>query len=329
MASQPQTKALAPIERFRSLVQTDRVQEHFNQLLKDRAPEFLASLLSLVGSDDYLQKCEPATVFTAAAKAAILQLPIAKELGYAWIIPYGKEAQFQIGVRGLVQLAMRTAQYYAINATTIYEGEEIVVDRLTGSIKLNGKRTGDESTGYVAYFKLKNGYEKYLYMSKEDTERHAKRFSKSYGNPKSAWSTSFDAMGEVNVLRNLLRKYGLLSIEMQDDDSVPFLPEEDPRLTAPVPDFTGIIDGTMSDPVDPEPEPQPTASGPDAILDAVVATRLSENIHSARNTLVKCTTGYDTAEKAIAWMKLYRGWRDMGANSNQAAEKANSGEVPH
>src|SRR3989304_3912891 len=102
----PRTGA-TPYNRFKELIKTDHVQERFQQLLEKRAPEFLGSLLSLVTADKNLLECEPATIFAAAAKAAILRLPIVKELGYAWIIPFGREATFVIGYKGLVQLAIR------------------------------------------------------------------------------------------------------------------------------------------------------------------------------------------------------------------------------
>src|SRR3990167_4311972 len=129
MSNNPNT-AITPYNRFKELVKSDHVQERFQQLLDKRASEFLGSLLSLVSADKNLLECEPATIFAAAAKAAILRLPIAKELGYAWIIPFKRDATFVIGYKGLIQLAIRTAQYLSINATEIYEGEEIVEDQI-------------------------------------------------------------------------------------------------------------------------------------------------------------------------------------------------------
>jgi len=336
---------LVPYNRFKDLIKSDNVQERFQQLMDKRSTEFLASLLSLVSADDKLLECDPGTIFTAAAKAAILRLPIAKELGYAWIVPFKHEATFIIGWKGLVQLAIRTGQYYALNAAEIYEGEKIKVDRITGAVEINGKRTGDDVIGYISYFKLKNSFEKFLYLTSEEIHKHAKKYSKSYGNDRSAWSTNLDDMAKKTVLRLLLGKYGLLSISMMDADTVDLpMVGDDPRLA--MPEFEDMLEGEFADQAESaEPEPQEQAAEitqpdsipvehdreftPEQIYQAVVDAKLSENIHAARNTLNHCTTGYETPERAVAWMKLYRGFRDMGGTPEQAAKEANAGNVPH
>jgi phage RecT family recombinase len=292
----------------------------------------LSGLLTLASNDSKLLACDPSTILTSAAKAAILRLPIAKELGYAYIIPYGKRAEFVLGYKGMVQLAIRTGQYHMINATEIYEGEEVIIDRLTGNVKLNGKRNGDGVIGYIAYFKLKNGFEKFVYMTRDETEAHARKFSASYqyglksGNKDSAWFTNFDDMGKKTVLRRLLSRYGLMSIEMQDDDAPPFIGQEDPRITGEqnivLPSFDDVLEGEFHDP-----EPQ-EAQLPADVFAACVEAKLSENIHAAKNTLAKCTTGYETPEKAIAWMRAYRAFRDQGMNPDKAAAEANAGKMP-
>ncbi|HGH0452581.1 TPA: recombinase RecT, partial [Clostridioides difficile] len=154
-----------------------------------------------------------------------------------------KEAQFQIGYKGFIQLAMRTGQYKTINAIEIYENEIKSVNRLTGEIEFNENKDEIDNeivVGYIAYFKLLNGFEKTLYMSKEDMEKYAKRYSQTYKSNKdyvvksSLWTTDFDAMAVKTVLKRLLSKYGILSIEMQkaletdqavikDDNSVEYV----------------------------------------------------------------------------------------------------------
>ena len=326
--------AITPYSRFRDILKNDDVQDRFRQLLDKRAPEFLSGLLSLVNADQKLLACQPSSILASAAKAAILRLPIAKELGFAYIVPFKDSATFILGYRGMIQLAIRTGQYHAINAAEIYEGEEIIVDRLTGGIKLNGKRTGDTVTGYVAYFKLKNGFEKFIYLSKEDTERHALRYSKAYqygvngGKKDSAWFTNFDDMGKKTVLRILLSRYGLMSIEMQDEDAPPFVASSDPRITGEtgviMPDFEDVLDGHFEN----APEPEPTTTESVNIYDAVVAAGLSENEFAAKNAMAKAKPTPATADEAVAWMRAYRGWRDIGADSKKAAEYANKGEMP-
>src|SRR3990172_24392 len=240
------TKALTPYESFKTILRRDDVQERFRELLDKRSPQFLASLLSVVSQNKQLLECDPSTVLVAAAKAAILDLPIEPVLGFAHIVPFGKEAAFIPGYKGLIQLAMRTNRYAAINADAIYEGEEVTINRLTGEITLNGNRSGDEVFGYFAYFRMKNGYEKYVYMRVEKVNSHAKKYSKSYGKGGSAWSTDFGAMAKKTVLRQLLGKWGLLSIEWQDDDAIPLDRETaaDPRFATPdltVPNFDNVI----------------------------------------------------------------------------------------
>lgn len=102
-----------------------------------------------------------------ALKAATLRLPINRQLCFAWIIAYGNKPTFQIGYKGMIQLAMRTGQYKCLNADVVYEGELKGRNKLTGEIDLSGKRTGDIVAGYFAYFEMINGFTKSLYMSRE------------------------------------------------------------------------------------------------------------------------------------------------------------------
>jgi recombination protein RecT len=147
-------------------------------------------------------------------KAAILKLPINKSLGFAWIIAYKGAPQFQIGYKGLIQLALRTGQYRIINADLVYEGEYQSVNKLTGEFDLSGVKRSEKVVGYFAHFELLNGFSKTLFMTKERVEMHAAKYSKSYSYSSSPWKTEFDAMAIKTVLGNLLKKYGVMSIEM-------------------------------------------------------------------------------------------------------------------
>lgn len=216
----PKETAITPqYGKLRSMISSDQVQERFRQIMGQRAGQFLASVLNTVYLTKALQDCEPGSIITAAITAAALDLPVDPNLGFAWIIPYrmkgNKIARFQIGYKGLVQLALRTRQYSDINVAEIYTGEKVRVDRLTGRITLNGSRTGDEVTGYVAYFKLTSGFEKCLFWTVEEIRTHAQKYSQSYGNDSSTWKTHFDAMARKTVLSNLLKRFGILSIEMR------------------------------------------------------------------------------------------------------------------
>lgn len=118
---------------------------------------------------------------------------------------------------------MRTGQYKTINAAPVHEGEIEDVDFITGEI-VRGKRKSDKIVGYIAYFKLINGFEKTLYMSREDIESHANQYSmaygydKRYGKSNSVWTTNFDAMALKTVLKQLISKYGIMSIDMAGED---------------------------------------------------------------------------------------------------------------
>ena len=195
-------------------VESENIKQKFREVLDKGAGAFVTSILSLVKSTPQLAAAEPKTIISAAMTAATLKLPIDPNLGFAYIIPYGKEAQFQMGYKGYIQLAMRTGQYKTINASVVYEGQVEGVDFITGEI-IRGEKKSDKVVGYVAYFELINGFSKMVYMTKEEMLRHAQTFSKSFSRSSSVWKTNFDAMGLKTVIRRLISKYGIMSIEMQ------------------------------------------------------------------------------------------------------------------
>lgn len=200
----------------RDLLQSAAVQERFNRVMNSpaKAAQFVASLASLVYASAALKACDPMTVIAAAVQAAALDLAIDPNLGQAHIIPYGKEARFQMGWHGYVQLALRTAQYAALNVEHVLEGEVTIVNRFTGEVKI-GPPTSDKVVGVLAYLRLLNGFEKYDYWTIERITAHAKKFSKSYGRASSGWTTNEGAMQKKTVLLDLIRKYGVLSVELR------------------------------------------------------------------------------------------------------------------
>ena len=201
---------------LKGLLGTEQVKNRFEELLGKKAPGFVSSLLAVVNNNKLLAKAEPKTVISAGAMAAALDLPINQNLGFAYIVPYGNQAQFQMGYKGYIQLAMRTGQYKNINADVVYEGEIKNVNRFTGEFEF-GERTSDTVVGYMAYFKLTNGFEKYLYMTLDEMQAHAKRYSKNYKGGTDKWGlTDFHTMAIKTVLKRLLSKYGILSIEMMN-----------------------------------------------------------------------------------------------------------------
>lgn len=210
----------ANIAKIENWVESDTIKRKFQEVLDKGAGAFVTSLLSLVKASPQLAAADPKTILGAAMTAATLKLPINPNLGFAYIIPYGKDAQFQMGWKGYVQLAMRTGQYKNINTAVVYEGQIEDIDFITGEI-IRGKKKSDKVVGYVAYFELVNGFKKTLYMSSEDMLRHAMTFSKAYqydkrsGKSASVWTTNFEAMGLKTVIKQLISKYGIMSIDMQ------------------------------------------------------------------------------------------------------------------
>lgn len=192
------------------------VKRRFEKILGDKAQSFMSSILQVVNENSYLQKADPNTVLNAAATAAVLDLPINKNLGFAWIVPYKGRAQFQMGWKGFVQLAQRTGQYKKLNVIEVYENQYESYNRLTEELKAEFDKKGEGNVvGYVAYFELLNGFEKLDYWTKEDIEEHAKRYSQSYGRKSSPWNDNFDAMAKKTVLKNMISKWGIMSVEMQ------------------------------------------------------------------------------------------------------------------
>lgn len=198
---------------LKGLLDTPKIAKRFEEVLGKRAPQYMSSILNLYNGDTYLQKCDPTSVLASSMVAATMDLPVDKNLGYAWVVPYKGKAQFQMGYKGYIQLALRTGQYKHINTIEIHEGELVSWNPLTEELEVDfTKKVSDKVIGYAGYFELLNGFKKSTYWTKEQIEAHRKKFSKSdFG-----WSKDFDAMAKKTVLRNMLSKWGILSIEMQN-----------------------------------------------------------------------------------------------------------------
>jgi len=251
-----------PIDRLKTVLYADSVQEQFKNVLKENAGAFVASIIDLYNTDKTLQACDPKAVVMEALKAASLKLPINKQLGFAWIVPYKQNGRyvpaFQLGYKGYIQLCMRTGAYRYINADVVYEGELVKQDKLTGEIEIDqSQRTSDKKIGYFAFIETLNGFRKTLYMTVEEVINHAKQFSKSYGNKNSAWATDFDAMALKTVLRLLLSKYGIMSVEMQRayiEDSTDTVEFADQAIEEGEEEAIDITDMYVSAEEQPEPE---------------------------------------------------------------------------
>lgn len=242
VAKQPQltAKQLA-VKDFKKVAEGGYYQQQLKNVLKENAGTFAASLMELVTGDDKLLACEPKLLMAEAMKAASLKLPLNKQLGYAYIVPYGKTPTMIIGYKGLYQLAIRSGLYKNINADVVYEGEYQGYDKITGELHLNGEKVSDKPVGYFAYFELTNGFKKMMYMSIDDMATYCKKYSATMKSCKMSneelaelaekqakqgpgnsvgWYGNFNDMATKTVLRRLLSKYGYLSIEMQTAMSV-------------------------------------------------------------------------------------------------------------
>lgn len=189
------------------------VKAKFEELLGKKSQGFITSVLQVVASNDLLKKADPVSIFNAAATAATLDLPINNNLGFAYIVPYGGKAQFQLGYKGFIQLAQRSGQFNRISATPIYEGQIKSENPLTGyEFDFSVVPVG-EPIGYAAYFRLINGFEATLYMKSSEIATHGKKYSKTFQN--GVWKTDFNAMATKTVIKLLLSRFAPLSIEMQ------------------------------------------------------------------------------------------------------------------
>lgn len=215
---------------FKALMSTPQMKKKFTDILHEKSDSFMGSLMTLVGGDNYLSQAEPMTIIASALKAATMDLPIDKNLGYAYVVPFNRsekvgnkwvkhnEAQFILGYKGYIQLAQRSGQYKALNALAIYDGQLIDWNPLTEEFTFDYKaKVSDEVIGYVGFFELLNGFKKTVYWTKQEIESHRIKNAKGYDKEKlsGAWVDNYDSMAIKTVLRNMLSKWGLLSVEMQ------------------------------------------------------------------------------------------------------------------
>lgn len=214
------------LQEVKRALSADEIRTRFSEILGNKAPQFMASITNAVTGNKALQACEPNSIMAAAFIAASLDLPIDPNLGRAYIIPYGNKAQFQIGYKGFVELAIRTGQYKDMNSVEIYEdeikeynpilGRLTFVDNFSNCTQREAGQT-DKIVGYYAYYELLAGFFKGLYMTKQQIINHAERYSQAYKSKRkdSPWFTNFDEMAKKTVLKRLLNKFGTLSIDMQ------------------------------------------------------------------------------------------------------------------
>lgn len=205
---------------IKDLIHNEEFIKKAQDTLGNGTQQFMSSILSLVNSDKLLANCNSYELYNCCLMAAALKLPFNKDLGQAWIVPYGGKPQLQIGWKGFVQLAQRSGHFKTINTTAVKAGEIKSIDRLAGEIEWewiqnDDERAKTETIGYVAYFRLNNGFEKTLYMTKAEIETHAKKYSQTYKKGYGVWKDNFDAMARKTVLKLILNRYAPLSVDMQ------------------------------------------------------------------------------------------------------------------
>ena len=215
---------------FAAVVKSEAVQKSLSSTLGDmaRAKTFTASLISAVSTNPQLRDCDPMSVISSALLGESLNLSPSPQLGQYYIMPFKDnksgitKGTFVLGWKGYYQLALRSGQYKNIDAVCIKEGELISYDPITGSIELSPiadplERERAKTIGYYAFFELNNGFQKKLYWSREKMEAHASKYSKGYSARKgyTFWERDFDAMALKTMYRQLISKYGIMSIEMQ------------------------------------------------------------------------------------------------------------------
>jgi recombination protein RecT len=280
-------------------MQNETVKVRFEELMGERdASAYISSVLLAVANSPQLSECTPASIYTSALRAATLRLSVDAGLGQAYLVPFKRTATLIIGYKGLYDLAVRTNQYRYINVGKIYEGEEIIEDRLSGFIKIGGVKKSDTVIGFIGAFEMVNGFAKVIYMTCEEIDAHAKKYSKTYNRDDSLWKTETMQMMRKTVLRILLRKWGYFNpgdaqmietVEGESDfiDAVAEdVPEEPEQPKAPPRKASVILDELGYDspypPEEPEaPEPpQPVKKEypePSAVIDLETAKAVTNS----------------------------------------------------
>lgn len=282
------TATQTPATIFKNTLASTGVAKMFEQALGKSANQFMSGLLDLYSNDTTLQQCDSGEVIKQALKGATLGLPLVKSLGFAYLVPFfnrntqRQEPTFIIGYKGWIQLALRSGAYKVINADVIYEGELQQADKLSGSISLDGQKTSEKVIGYFAHIVLNNGFTKTLLYTTEEMVNYAKTYSKPLakasiesiqaaadqpyrgGNNsgKVGWMGDFHAMAIKTVLRQLIGKYGIVSIDMASafdadtDDTPEQIANSDTTTTAQAhPIAFEEVEDTTTQPAAPEYKP--------------------------------------------------------------------------
>lgn len=215
---------------FAAVLKSPAVQTSLIGTLGDamKAKTFTAALISAVNTNRQLMSCEPMSIISAALLGESLQLSPSPQLGHYYMVPFNDsksgttKATFQLGWKGYYQLALRSGQYKHLDAVAVKEGELIAYNPITDEIQLEPigdplAREKAKTIGYYAHFELNNGFTKAMYWPKEKMEAHALTYSQGYKSKRgyTFWEKDFDSMALKTMYRQLISKYGIMSIEMQ------------------------------------------------------------------------------------------------------------------
>ena len=220
---QQSTPAVSGVKQISNFLNNPNVLEKFTNILGEKAQGFISAVLTIVNQSDQLKNASPESIYTAALLAASLDLPINPNFGFAYIVPYynnktkKQEAQFQIGYKGIKQLAIRSGQFKTIIAKEVYEGQLIDDNASILGYRFDWKsKTSDKIIGYVSYFQLLSGYESTYYMPYESVQKHASKYSQTFKKGYGIWAEDFDKMALKTVSKlHLNSGEAPLSIEMQ------------------------------------------------------------------------------------------------------------------
>ena len=214
---------------FGAYMTSNAVKNRVNQIIgnENDGKRFISSIVSAVSTNPALAECTNDSIVSAALLGESLKLSPSPQLGNYYLVPYndknkGRVAQFQLGYKGYIQLAIRSGQYKKLNVLAIKEGELVKYDPLNEELEVNLiedelKREKAKTIGYYAMFEYVNGFRKTMYWSKEKMEAHALQYSKGYQAKKGStfWEKDFDSMAYKTMLRQLISKWGIMSIDMQ------------------------------------------------------------------------------------------------------------------
>lgn len=208
------------LPQLKATLNAPSVKAKFEEMLGKRAPQFMTSITSVVGNNALLQKADVNSIVMGAATAASMDLPLNANLGYAALVPFNSKdgcfAQLQIMVKGYTELFIRSGQCQSIINEVVYEGQLVKKNKFTGEYVFDeDAKKSDKIIGFMAYFRMVNGFEKYDFMTIEEVKAHAQKFSQTYRKNAGVWRDNFEAMGCKTVLKRLLTKYAPKSIEMQ------------------------------------------------------------------------------------------------------------------